>query len=78
MAQQDPHLDAEHSALHESINRALMELPERERDVVVLRMLYQRSTREAAEALGCAEGTVKAALHHALKKLQNSMEAWVQ
>ena len=39
MAQQDPHLDAEHSALHESINGALMELPERERDVVVLRML---------------------------------------
>ena len=55
-----------------------MELPERERDIVVLRMLYQRSIRETAEALGCAEGTVKAALHHALKKLQNSMEVWVQ
>ncbi len=78
MIQQDPHLVAEHSALRESINRAVMELPERERDIVVLRMLYQRSTRETAEALGCAEGTVKAALHHALKKLQNSMEAWVQ
>ncbi len=74
----DPHVDAEQSALRESINRAVMELPERERDVVVLRMLSERSTRETAEVLGCAEGTVKSTLHHALKKLQVSMEVWVQ
>ncbi len=55
-----------------------MDLPERERDVVVLRMLYERSTRETAEVLGCAEGTVKSTLPHALKKLQVSMEVWVQ
>ncbi len=41
------------------------------------RMLRQRSTRETAEMLGCAEGTVKATLHHALKKLQISTEVWV-
>ncbi len=76
-APSDPHVDAERSALRESINRAVMELPERERDVVVLRMLHERSTREAAEALGCAEGTIKSTLHHALKKLQVSMEVWV-
>jgi RNA polymerase sigma factor (sigma-70 family) len=55
-----------------------MELPDRERDVVILRMLEGRSTREAAEALGCAEGTVKATLSHALKKLHSSMEIWVR
>ena len=54
-----------------------MDLSESERDVVVLRMLEQRSTRETADALRCAEGTVKATLHHALKKLQHSMEVWV-
>jgi RNA polymerase sigma factor (sigma-70 family) len=73
----DPQHDAEQAALRESISRAVMDLPERERDVVVLRMLRQRSTRETAEMLGCAEGTVKATLHHALKKLQISMEVWV-
>ncbi len=73
----DPQHDVEQAMLRESIHRAVMELPERERDVVVLRMLRQRSTRETAEMLGCAEGTVKATLHHALKKLQKSMEVWV-
>ena len=67
----------ERSALRESINRALMEIPERERDVVVLRMLHERSTQETAAAFGCAEGTVKSTLHHALKKLQVSMEVWI-
>ncbi len=69
---------AESAALGQSINRAIMELPDRERDVVVLRLVEQHSTREAAEMLGCAEGTVKAALHHAVKKLQASMEVWVR
>jgi RNA polymerase sigma-70 factor (ECF subfamily) len=75
-----PHPDdiAEDAELGQSINRAIMELPERERDVVVLRLVEQRSTRETAEMLGCAEGTVKAALHHAVKKLQTSMEVWVR
>ncbi len=59
------------------VRTALMDLSERERDVVVLRMLEQRSTHETADALRCAEGTVKATLHHALKKLQHSMEVWV-
>ena len=74
----DPHSDAEQSALRESIHRAVMKLPERERDVVVLRMLCQYSIRETANMLACAEGTVKATLHHALKKLQAAMEVWVQ
>ncbi|MEE9133667.1 MAG: RNA polymerase sigma factor [Gemmatimonadota bacterium] len=73
-----PDETAERAELRRSIKRALMELPDRERDVVVLRMLEQKSTRETAEALGCAEGTVKAALHHALKKLQVAMEVWVR
>ena len=69
---------AENVELGQSINRAIMELPDRERDVVVLRLVEQHSTRETAEILGCAEGTVKAALHHAVKKLQTSMEVWVR
>ena len=73
-----PDASAERGELRRSIYEALSELPQRERDVVILRMLEQRSTRETAEQLGCAVGTVKASLHHALAKLQTSMEAWVQ
>lgn len=69
---------AEQAQLQRSIRVALLELPERERDVVILRMLDGVSTRETAERLGCAEGTVKATLHHALKKLKRSMEVWVR
>lgn len=72
-----PDLAAERAELRTSLGEALVELPEREREVVILRMIEQRSTRETATALDCAEGTVKAALHHALKKLQTSMEAWI-
>ncbi len=73
----DPALYVEQQELARSIRRALLDLPEREREVVILRMLEQRSTREAAALLGCAEGTVKASLHSALKKLRAPMEVWV-
>ena len=74
----DPGASVERAALQSSIYRAVMDLPERERDVVILRMLEGLSTREAAERMGCAEGTVKAALHHAMKRLQSSMEVWAR
>ncbi|MFQ5679029.1 MAG: RNA polymerase sigma factor [Gemmatimonadota bacterium] len=59
-----------------AVRFALLELPERQRAVVLLRILEGRSTREAAEALGCAEGTVKAALHHALRRLEPLLCEW--
>lgn len=74
----DPSEALEQRDLAGSIRRALLDLPDRERDVVILRMLEQRSTRETAAALGCAEGTVKASLHSALKKLRAPMEVWVR
>ena len=74
--QPGPDRAAEQAELRRSVHAAIMELPDRERDVVILRMLEQQSTREAAAALECAEGTVKAALHSALKKLRKSMEDW--
>ncbi len=72
-ARANPATDAERLELRRSIYTAVMELPPRERDVVVLRLVEGRSTRETASELGCAEGTVKAALHHALRKLQGRM-----
>jgi RNA polymerase sigma-70 factor (ECF subfamily) len=55
----------EHAALHEAIQA----LPDRQREVTVLRFLLGFSTREAAETLGCPAGTVKSNLHKAVVNL---------
>ena len=59
-----------------SIAEVLMELPRRQRDVVLLRILEGHSTAETARELGCAVGTVKATLHQALRKLEPFLEEW--
>ena len=55
------------------ITRALKSLPYRQRQVVVLRYLADLTTAETAKAMGCAEGTVRAALHAALKSIGESV-----
>ena len=62
--------------LQRAVAEAIVELGPRQRDVVALRILEGRSTREAAVLLGCAEGTVKASLHQALKKLNPLLRSW--
>lgn len=73
-----PDVETERAELRRRLHDAIGQLPDRERDVVVLRMVEGRSTREAAAIMGCAEGTIKAALHHAVKKLQAAMEVWTR
>jgi RNA polymerase sigma-70 factor (ECF subfamily) len=51
----------------------LAELPPRQREAVTCRYLRQMSVRQTAEAMGCAEGTVKAAVFAALRSLRASM-----
>ncbi len=69
-------LVVEDADFRRDLNSAIMQLPERERDVVILRLVEQRSTRETATTLDCAEGTVKAALHHAVHKLRVTIKEW--
>ncbi len=47
----------------ESVRRAVLSLPERYREVVVLCDLEEMSYVETAEVLGCAIGTVRSRLH---------------
>jgi RNA polymerase sigma-70 factor, ECF subfamily len=49
----------------ESLRKAILSLPERYREVVVLCDLEEMSYVETAEVLGCAIGTVRSRLHRA-------------
>ena len=60
----------EEESLRTRVRRAVEALPPRQREVVTLRILEGLSTRETADVMECAEGTVKAALSHALAKLR--------
>lgn len=55
--------------------RLVWALPKRQRQVVALRVLADLSVADTAEALGMAEGTVKATLHRALRRLRDALEA---
>ena len=63
----------------EGVRRAVLSLPERYREVVVLCELQELSYGETAEILGCAIGTVRSRLHRArsllLAKLRPTEEA---
>ena len=53
-------------AVHELLER----LPFRQRTAVILRYLVGLRVTEIAEAMGCADGTVKATLHSALRRMR--------
>jgi RNA polymerase sigma-70 factor (sigma-E family) len=53
---------------------AIRTLPGRQREVVVLRYLAERSTTETAEILGISEGSVKTHLSRALSALGAELE----
>ncbi len=56
-----------------SVHAALAALPPRQRDAVILRLLQDRTTRETAAVMGCAEGTVKALLHQGVQNLKRTL-----
>ena len=65
----DPNADATRDARLQELMAALETVSERQREVVVLRMLEGFTTKETAEAIGCGAGTVKVHLHRALTTL---------
>lgn len=52
------------------IRQLVAQLPERQRDVVLLRIFEDLSVQETAQAMGCRAGTVKALLHKAIAQLR--------
>jgi RNA polymerase sigma-70 factor (sigma-E family) len=62
--------------LRDALVRLLLQLPVRQRAVLVLRFWEQLSDAETAEVLGCAEGTVKSAGSRGLARLRELAEEW--
>jgi RNA polymerase sigma-70 factor (sigma-E family) len=61
--------------LRDSLVRLLMQLPPRQRAVIVARYWEQLSEAESARILGCSVGTVKSAASRGLRRLRELSES---
>ncbi len=59
------------------IEHAIAQLPEAQRQVVVLREIEQLSYQEIAEICECSTGTVMSRLHYGRKRLQHDLEPYL-
>src|SRR5215210_7635978 len=73
VARPDPLGDLTRAESVEKLRQAVLALPAHYREVVVLCELQEMSYAEAAEALGCAVGTVRSRLHRARSLLTGKL-----
>jgi RNA polymerase sigma-70 factor (sigma-E family) len=62
--------------LRDALVRLLLQLPARQRAVLVLRYWEQLTDAETAAVLGCPEGTVKSAASRGLTRLRELADDW--
>ncbi|HEY2549493.1 MAG TPA: SigE family RNA polymerase sigma factor [Streptosporangiaceae bacterium] len=62
--------------VRDQLVRLLLELPPRQRAVIVLRYWEQRTEAETAELLGCSAGAVKSAASRGLLRLRELAGSW--
>jgi len=69
----DPSRALEDVETRERLWRAVLELPARQRDALVLRQMDGRSYREVGELLGISEGTARGHVHAARAALRSAL-----
>jgi len=72
-SQPPPDVAAEHAEDCQSLRSVLAALPDRQREALVLRFFEGLSVRQTARAMRCAQGTVKATVHQALRALRRKL-----
>ena len=72
-----PDVAAELAEQRDRLRAVLDDLPERQREAIILRFFEELSVEETAGAMNCAAGTVKATVHQALRALRKRLEIFV-
>lgn len=73
-AKENPHTELELKELESSLQKAVAELPEKQKAVFVMRYYEELSYEEISEVLNTSVGGLKANYFHALKKVQEFMK----
>jgi RNA polymerase sigma-70 factor (ECF subfamily) len=68
-----PIADAQQTELRAVMQDLLRELPDRQREAIVLRFFQELNVDDTAAAMNCAPGTVKATVHQALRRLRSKL-----
>ena len=66
---------ADFAEQRDSLRAVLADLPDRQREAIVFRFFEGLSVEETAQAMDCAEGTVKATVHQALRSMKLRLTA---
>ncbi len=74
----DPAQQAEDGERERLVRDAIGSLPDKHRDVLLLRELGEMSYKEIADALNCREGTVMSRLFHARKMLAEKLQPVIE
>ena len=64
--------------MHDALTRAITELPETYRSVILLRDMEELSTHDTAQILDIKEDTVKTRLHRGRLALRKSLDSWLR
>jgi len=67
-----PKDSAQHSEGAELLHRALMQMPEEKREILILSRFQELRYDEIARLLGCELGTVKTRIHRAIQELRQT------